>query len=253
MRHRKAGRKLNRSWEHRKAMYRNMARSLVVHESIRTTEARAKEMRKVADNLVTLAIRGDLHAKRQAYKVLGDHGLVKRLFDEIGPRFAGISGGYTRVVKLGLPRPGDAAPMAVIEFSLRPGETGEKEEKAKKKAKKAEPKKAAKKTPAKAAEAETKAEEAEAAAEEKSAEAEVKAEEAKAKAEEAPAEEAEAKAEEAEAKAEEAEVKAEEAQAKAEEAEAKAEEAEAKAEEAEAEAEDAEEAPAEEDSEEKEK
>lgn len=143
MRHRKAGRKLNRSWEHRKAMFRNMARSLVVHESIRTTEARAKEMRKVADNLVTLAVKGDLHAKRQAYKVLGDHGLVKRLFDEIGPRFAGISGGYTRVVKLGHPRAGDAAPMAVIEFSVRAGETAEKKDKPAKAAKKAAPKKKA--------------------------------------------------------------------------------------------------------------
>jgi large subunit ribosomal protein L17 len=175
MRHRKAGRKLNRSWEHRKAMFRNMARSLVVHESIRTTEARAKEMRKVADNLVTLAVKGDLHAKRQAYKVLNDHALVKRLFDEIGPRFAGVSGGYTRVVKLGHPRAGDAAPMAVIEFSIRAGEQAETKDKPKKAAKKAAPK-----------------------AEKKDKKAETKAEEAPAeepKVEEAPAEEA--KAEEA--------------------------------------------------------
>jgi large subunit ribosomal protein L17 len=165
-------------------------------------------MRKVADNLVTLAVKGDLHSRRQAYKVLGDHGLVKRLFDDIGPRFAGISGGYTRVVKLGLPRPGDAAKMAVIEFSVRAGETAEKEtgKKGKKaKAKKEEPAKTAKKA---AKKAEPKVEEVpsgqapaeEPKVEEPEAEA-APAEEPKAEAsaEEAPAEEPEAETAEKEA------------------------------------------------------
>jgi large subunit ribosomal protein L17 len=117
MRHRKSGRKLNRTWEHRKAMFRNMARSLITHERIRTTVPKAKELSKLADRLVTLALRDDLHARRQAYKILENHQLVKKLFDEIGPRFHGVQGGYTRVVKFALPRLGDAAPMAIIEFT----------------------------------------------------------------------------------------------------------------------------------------
>jgi len=149
MRHRKAGKKLNRSWEHRKAMFKNMAGSLVTHERIRTTEVRAKELGKVMDGLVTLALRNDLHARRRAYKVLSDHSLVKRLFDEIGPRFAGVAGGYTRVVKTGLPRPGDCAPMAVIEFTRKSvEEVSDKKEKPKKKTK-AGPEKKAVKTKAK--------------------------------------------------------------------------------------------------------
>ena len=117
MRHRKSGRKLNRTWEHRKAMFRNMARSLITHERIRTTVPKAKGLSKLADRLVTLALRDDLHARRQAYKILENHQLVKKLFDEIGPRFHGVQGGYTRVVKFALPRLGDAAPMAIIEFT----------------------------------------------------------------------------------------------------------------------------------------
>ena len=144
MRHRKAGRKLNRSWEHRKAMFKNMAGSLVVHESIRTTEARAKELRKVMDRLVTLALRNDVHARRQAYKILAKHSLVKRLFDEIGPRFAGVAGGYTRVVKLGLPRLGDCASMAVIEFTRKAGEKAVQKDKPKKEAKAGSEKKSVK-------------------------------------------------------------------------------------------------------------
>ncbi len=122
MRHNKSGRKLGRTWEHRKAMFRNMAKSLLVHGKIRTTEAKAKELRKVADKLVTLALRNDLHSRRLAFKVLGDHALVKTLFDEVGPRFVGVSGGFTRVVKMGLPRRGDCAPMAFIEWTRLPGE-----------------------------------------------------------------------------------------------------------------------------------
>ncbi len=117
MRHRNAGKKLGRDTAHRKALFRNMAKSLITYERIRTTETKAKELRKVVDKLITLALKNDLPARRQAYKVLGNHGLVKKLFDEIGPRFAGVPGGFTRVVKLGLPRPGDAAPMAVIELT----------------------------------------------------------------------------------------------------------------------------------------
>lgn len=119
MRHRKAGRKLGRTWEHRKAMMRNMARSLVEHERIRTTEPKAKELQILADKLVTLAKANTLHARRQAYAVLGSQSSVKKLFDVIGPRFQGIAGGYTRVVKFAVPRPGDGAPMALIEFSVR--------------------------------------------------------------------------------------------------------------------------------------
>jgi large subunit ribosomal protein L17 len=144
MRHNKSGRKLNRSSSHRKAMFRNMAKALVTYERIRTTEPRAKELSKVVDRLVTLALKNDLPARRQAYKVLGNHGLVKRLFDEIGPRFVGVKGGFTRVVKLGKPRGGDAAPMAIIELTARASEEA-KDEKPKKKAaaKKTAPKKEA--------------------------------------------------------------------------------------------------------------
>jgi len=117
MRHRKSGRKLGRTWEHRKAMMKNMARSLVEHERIRTTEAKAKELRILADKLVTLALVDTLHARRQAYTVLGSHHSVKKLFEEIGPRFKEVPGGYTRVVKFGVPRVGDSAPMAMIEFT----------------------------------------------------------------------------------------------------------------------------------------
>lgn len=129
MRHNKSGKVLGRTWEHRKAMFRNMAKSLVTYGRIRTTETKAKELRKVADNLVTLALRNDLHAKRQAYKVLGSHTLVKKLFDDYGTCFSGVQGGYTRVVKLALPRKGDCAPMAVIEFTRQPGEAIEEPQK----------------------------------------------------------------------------------------------------------------------------
>jgi len=121
MRHRKSGRSLSRNWEHRKAMFRNMAKSLVVHERIRTTVPKARELSRLADRLITLAIKGDLSAKREAYRVLGNHKLVKRLFDEIGPKFESATGGYTRVVKYAKPRRGDGAALAMIEFSYRTG------------------------------------------------------------------------------------------------------------------------------------
>lgn len=117
MRHRKSGRKLGRTWEHRKALMKNMARSLVEHERIRTTEAKAKELHILADKLVTMALVDTVHARRQAYSVLGSHYSVKKLFEVIGPRFKDVPGGYTRVVKFGLPRVGDGAPMALIEFT----------------------------------------------------------------------------------------------------------------------------------------
>lgn len=123
MRHKKSGRKLGRTAAHRKAMLRNMARSLLVHERIRTTEHKAKELRGVVENLVTLAQTDSVHARRMAFKVLENHQLVARLFDEIGPRFQGQPGGFTRVVKMGLPRAGDCAPMAVIELTKQAGET----------------------------------------------------------------------------------------------------------------------------------
>ena len=123
MRHNVAGKKFGRTSAHRKAMFRNMARSLVTYERIRTTETKAKELSKVADRLVTLALKNNLHARRLAYQVLENRVLVSKLFDEIGPRFTEVDGGYTRVVKLAEPRKGDCAPMAIIEFSLQQGES----------------------------------------------------------------------------------------------------------------------------------
>lgn len=117
MRHNKAGRKLGRNPSHRKALLRNMAKALLIHGRIVTTEAKAKTLRTVVEPLITLALRNDVHSRRLAYRKLNDHKLVARLFDEIGPQYTGGGGGYTRVVKLGLPRKGDAAPMAVIELT----------------------------------------------------------------------------------------------------------------------------------------
>ncbi|MDL2279186.1 50S ribosomal protein L17 [Desulfovibrio sp. OttesenSCG-928-G11] len=122
MRHRKSGRKLGRNPSHRKALLRNMAKALLDKGRITTTEAKAKSLRGVVEPLITLALKNDLHARRQAYDVLGCHKLVKRLFDDIGPLFVGGGGGYTRVVKLALPRKGDSAPLALIELSRKPGE-----------------------------------------------------------------------------------------------------------------------------------
>ena len=117
MRHNKSGRKLNRNSSHRKAMFKNMARAVFAHETIRTTEAKAKELRAVVDGLITLALKDDLQARRQAFKVLGNHKLVQHLFDNVGPRYAGGQGGYTRIVKLANVRPGDAAPMVIFELT----------------------------------------------------------------------------------------------------------------------------------------
>ncbi|WP_084604691.1 50S ribosomal protein L17 [Desulfonatronum thioautotrophicum] len=117
MRHRKSGRKFNRTPAHRKAMFRNMASALIQHGRIQTTEAKAKELRGVVEKLVTKAKRNDLHSRRLVYKVLGSHTLVKRLFDDIAPLYQGVPGGYTRLLKLSALRPGDCAPQALIEFT----------------------------------------------------------------------------------------------------------------------------------------
>ncbi|TVQ95679.1 MAG: 50S ribosomal protein L17 [Desulfovibrionales bacterium] len=117
MRHRKSGRKFNRTPAHRKAMFRNMASALILHGRIQTTEAKAKELRGVVEKLVTKAKRNDLHSRRLVYKVLGSHTLVKRLFDDIAPLYQGVPGGYTRLLKLSALRPGDCAPQALIEFT----------------------------------------------------------------------------------------------------------------------------------------
>ena len=115
MRHRKSGRKLNRSSSHRKAMFANLAASLIRHEQITTTLPKAKDLRPIVEKLVTLAKRGGLHARRQAIAEIGDRELVRKLFDTIGPRYKERNGGYLRVLKAGF-RYGDSAPMAVIEF-----------------------------------------------------------------------------------------------------------------------------------------
>ncbi|WP_011580991.1 MULTISPECIES: 50S ribosomal protein L17 [Chelativorans] len=115
MRHGKAGRKLNRTSSHRKAMFANMAASLIEHEQIVTTLPKAKELRPIVEKLVTLGKRGDLHARRQAIAAIRSETLVRRLFDTLAPRYASRNGGYTRIMKAGF-RHGDNAAMAVIEF-----------------------------------------------------------------------------------------------------------------------------------------
>jgi large subunit ribosomal protein L17 len=115
MRHGKSGRKFSRTASHRKAMFANMAAALIQHEQIATTLPKAKDLRPIVEKLVTLAKRGDLHARRQAIAELRDLGMVRKLFDTLGPRYKERAGGYTRVLKAGF-RHGDSAPMAVIEF-----------------------------------------------------------------------------------------------------------------------------------------
>lgn len=122
MRHLKKGRKLNRSPSHRLAMLRNMTTSLLRHDRITTTDAKAKELRRWADWLITLGKDGSLHARRRALAFVQDKAVVARLFNDLGPRFQDRNGGYTRIVKVGRRR-GDAAPLSVIE--LIPSEAGE--------------------------------------------------------------------------------------------------------------------------------
>ena len=115
MRHGNAHRKLNRTAEHRRAMFANMAVALIKHEQIVTTLPKAKDLRPIVERLITLGKRGDLHARRQAISQMRDVDVVKKLFEVIGPRYKSRNGGYTRVLKAGY-RYGDSAPVAVIEL-----------------------------------------------------------------------------------------------------------------------------------------
>jgi large subunit ribosomal protein L17 len=115
MRHKKSGRKLGRDSAHRKALYANLTCALIEHGRIRTTEAKAKEVRPIAEQMITLGKRGDLHAHRQAVAFLRSKSTAHILFSEVAPRFADRPGGYTRIVRIG-PRQGDAAPMAYLEL-----------------------------------------------------------------------------------------------------------------------------------------
>jgi large subunit ribosomal protein L17 len=121
MRHQKSGRKLNRNSSHRKAMFRNMASSLFEHEIIRTTVPKAKELRRVAEPLITLAKEDSVAHRRQAFDRLRDREVVTKLFNEIGPRYVDRPGGYLRILKCGF-RAGDKAPMAYVELVDRPRE-----------------------------------------------------------------------------------------------------------------------------------
>ncbi|NIM70020.1 MAG: 50S ribosomal protein L17 [Xanthomonadales bacterium] len=127
MRHLKSGRKLNRNSAHRKAMFKNMAASLFRHEIIKTTVPKAKELRRVAEPLITLAKTDTVAHRRQAFNRLRDRDAVGKLFQELGPRYAERPGGYLRILKCGF-RPGDRAPMAYVELVDRPREQDAAEE-----------------------------------------------------------------------------------------------------------------------------
>src|ERR1700723_3133239 len=127
------GRKLGPTSAHRKALFRNLVLSLIEHERIKTTDAKAKELRRYADRMVTLGKRGDLSARRLAFAFIQSRDAVKKLFDEIAPRLNDRPGGYTRVVKFGVRR-GDAAPLSIIEFTGNEEQT--KSKKPKKRARK---------------------------------------------------------------------------------------------------------------------
>jgi large subunit ribosomal protein L17 len=115
MRHNKSGKRLGRNSSHRKAMMRNMVTSLFAHEKITTTDIRAKELRKIAEKMITLGKRGDIHARRQAMQVIRDRKVVGKLFDLVAPRYKDRPGGYTRIIKLGQ-RTGDNASLSLIEL-----------------------------------------------------------------------------------------------------------------------------------------
>jgi large subunit ribosomal protein L17 len=119
MRHRKSGRSLGRKSSHRKAMYKNMAVSLIVHETIRTTLPKAKELRRVVEPLITLAKQDGVARRRLAFSRLRDKASVGKLFDQLGPRFKERPGGYLRILKIGY-RAGDAAPMALVQLMDQP-------------------------------------------------------------------------------------------------------------------------------------
>ncbi|MBE0492756.1 MAG: 50S ribosomal protein L17 [Thiomicrospira sp.] len=119
MRHRKSGRKLNRNSSHRKAMFKNMSASLIEHEVIKTTVAKAKELRSIAEPLITLAKEDSVHNRRLAFSRLRDKAAVGKLFTDLGVRYQSRPGGYIRILKCGY-RPGDNAPMAIVELVDRP-------------------------------------------------------------------------------------------------------------------------------------
>jgi len=121
MRHLKEGRKLKRTSSHRKALLRNMVTSLLEFEKIETTDAKAKELRKVTDKMITWGKRRDLHARRQALKIINNKKTVQKLFSDIAPRFRERRGGYTRIIKVGR-RKGDNAPLSIIEIIPQEGE-----------------------------------------------------------------------------------------------------------------------------------
>jgi large subunit ribosomal protein L17 len=123
MRHHRSGKKLGRDSAHRRALYANLAGALIEHGRIRTTEAKAKAVKPIAEQMITLGRRGDLAARRRALSYLRSKDVVHKLFDDVGPRFADRPGGYSRIVKLG-PRPGDAADMVYLELvDYEPGAT----------------------------------------------------------------------------------------------------------------------------------
>lgn len=133
MRHRVKGKKLGRTKSHKESMLRNLVTSLFERESVRTTEARAKEARKLAEKVLTWGKKGDLHSRRLALRHILDTAIIKKVFDDIAPRFAGRDGGYTRIIKLG-ERRGDAAPVVILELTEKSKKV--EEEKAARKAKK---------------------------------------------------------------------------------------------------------------------
>jgi len=123
MRHNKIGRKLGRKTAHRKALMSNLASALITHKKIKTTDAKAKELRMFIEPLVTFAKKGDIHARRQVLKRIRHKTIVRELFDTVGPAFANRDGGYTRITKLGF-RDNDCAPVSIIEFVDMAGELG---------------------------------------------------------------------------------------------------------------------------------
>jgi large subunit ribosomal protein L17 len=124
MRHRNAGRQLSRNSSHRRAMFRNMASSLLLHETIRTTLPKAKELRRVVEPLITLAKEDGVAQRRRAFDRLRDKQVVGKLFNELGPRYQARPGGYLRILKIGF-RPGDTAPMALVQLVDQPEKAAE--------------------------------------------------------------------------------------------------------------------------------
>ena len=121
MRHRRAGRKLNRTGAHRRALFRNLVTAVLEYERVQTTDPKAKEIRRLTDRMITLGKRGSLHARRRALAFVRKESVVRKLFEDVAPRFMNRPGGYTRVIKLG-PRLGDAAPQSIVELTEREGE-----------------------------------------------------------------------------------------------------------------------------------